>query len=126
MEEKEIIKLIRKQLIKLGFKKHCTGFIFWTEAILKRIENNAPDKLFMNNVYLDIADRHNATYKRVERAMRYVIDENKELLDYYNLNYKISNSAFLALMTDEMLQILEDIRNSSDSRGTGVFVESAV
>lgn len=57
----------------------------------------------IGNLCIDIAKKHGSTPSCVERAMRYAHTINRDRIkDYFKINYKITNTRFLALLIREI------------------------
>ena len=99
------INRLAKQILKdIGLKLHCFGFEYWIEAIKISIQteiNNKP-KLRMMELYYLIAKKYKTTPSKVERAMRYAY-EGLNINKYFNVTYKINNTALLFLLKDDIL-----------------------
>lgn len=105
------IEKLAKQILKdMGIKLHCLGFEYWTKAILitVKIEIANKPKLRMMEIYDLIAKQFNTTSSKAERSMRYAY-EDLELKSYFNVTYKISNSALLFLLKDKILEKIKNI-----------------
>lgn len=105
-----IEKLAKQILRDMGIKLHCLGFEYWTKAILItiKIEINSKTKLRMMEIYDLIAKQFNTTSSKVERAMRYAY-ERLDLNSYFNVTYKINNTALLFLLKDKILEEIKTI-----------------
>lgn len=100
------IEKLAKQLLKnMGIKLHCLGFEYWIKAMLitVKIELTNKQKLRMMDLYYMVADSFDTTATKVERAMRYAY-EDLDLNSYFNVTYKINNTALLFLLKDKMLE----------------------
>lgn len=111
-EERELerysinIEKLAKQLLKdMGIKLHYLGFKYWVKAILITIkmEINNESKPKMMTVYYRVAKHFDTTATKVERAMRYAY-EGLDLNNYFNVAYKINNTALLFLLKDKILE----------------------
>ncbi|MCX4303782.1 MAG: hypothetical protein OSJ66_07250 [Clostridia bacterium] len=111
-EERELerysinIEKLAKQLLKdMGIKLHYLGFEYWVKTILITIkmELNNESKPKMMTVYYRVAKRFDTTASKVERAMRYTY-EGLDLNNYFNVAYKINNTALLFLLKDKILE----------------------
>ena len=99
MEDKEDIK---KELLELNFNVGSVGIIYWIDAI--EIIKNNPLIWDMHDIYDFIAQRHNATISRVERAMRFAIEPAKEYIQRkYNYYNKIRNHTYLDLIRYKLI-----------------------
>lgn len=86
-------------LDKLNIRLNLSGYRYWITAV----EIYSKNKIRITELYKEIAKVHNTTAVRVERALRHTIEDKKEAIQkYFNVEYKIYNSAFLALLTREM------------------------
>ena len=65
---------VKELFKKLGIRPNVKGYYYLIEAILLIAESE--ERLTMGDVYQKIAFKHNDTYSKVERAMRYAIQKN--------------------------------------------------
>lgn len=106
-EIKNKISQIAKQLLKdMGIKVHLLGFGYWQTAISIV---NYPNDINIRNadfkmmwIYEVVAKTHKTTASKVERAMRHSY-EGLNLNEYFNVTYKINNTALLFLLQEEIL-----------------------
>lgn len=101
---------IENLLDKLGVSIKFSGYKYIVEAVL--LKNKIGDSPFrIMTLYEVIARKHNSTYSRVERAIRYVYESNKQKIDeYFKLNYKMSNGILIEAIHREVLRMKsEDI-----------------
>lgn len=107
-EKKKIIQNEIKQfLISIGIKPHIKGFKYWTTAILYAVEQELLGKdlgKFME-LYRYVGKKHKATVTKVEKDMRYVF-ENVDYKMVFNVDYRITNSAFLFLSREKILKLI--------------------
>ena len=108
-EEKKnkIQKEIKQFLISIGIKPHIKGFRYWTTAILYAVEQELLEKdlgKFME-LYRYVGKKHKATVSKVEKDMRYVF-ENVDYKRVFNVDYRITNSAFLFLAREKILKLI--------------------
>lgn len=100
-------RVISNMLYEFGFKAHLSGYRYLREAIkmiyLDRDNLNGITKV----LYPSIADKHNTTSSRVERAVRHAIENAWYQTKLINLNSRLvvkpTNSEFLALVIEKML-----------------------
>lgn len=108
MSEEEIkqVKLkLTKILNKLGFKANWLGRKYWITSVLEliRLRKNNLYENKLGYFYTYVSKRHRTTYSKAEEAMRYCIKHNRaKIQEYFNLDYKINNSAFLQLLYIEI------------------------
>jgi len=97
-----MLKKIQAKAIELGFDVDSIGIIYWIDAIKYSKEN--PLEWKMGIVYEYIAEKHNSTSARVERAMRHsiipAIENIQKKYGYYN---KVRNSTFLNLIKFKLI-----------------------
>lgn len=65
---------VKELFKKLGIRPNVKGYYYLIEAILLIAESD--ELLKMGDVYQALAFKHDDTYERVERAMRYSIQKN--------------------------------------------------
>lgn len=104
-------KHIKNILNELNIKPNWLGYKMWVTAVNLRLEC---DYSKMELIYFDIAKKHKSTTKKVEKAMRYVIDMTKreKIGKYFRVNYRITNSTFLELLYEKVLIIVEQEKMS--------------
>lgn len=91
------MKEIKQKLIELGFKVNTKGFLYWIEAI--EYAKKRRDKYKMGDVYDYIAKKHNDTYMRVEKAMRFSrTPANNNIQQEFHYYLKVDNRTFLNLI----------------------------
>ncbi len=87
-------------LDNLQIKANLLGYKYWITAVEIYLKDNA---IRITELYKQVAEKHNTTASRTERALRHAHESKEEIVqDYFNVNYSIDNSAFLALLTREM------------------------
>lgn len=104
---------ITEVLHKVGVPAHIKGYYYLREAIFLAIK----DVTYLNQVtkrlYPEVAEKHDTTSSRVERAIRHSIEVawergDVEAIEYYfggtinNLRGKPTNSEFIALVADSV------------------------
>lgn len=102
---------IAKQLLKdIGIKLHLLGFEYWIEALIITIdiEKNNREKLRMVELYYMVARKFKTTPSKVERAMRHAYS-NIDVNQYFNVTYRINNTALLFLLKDTILEKFKTI-----------------
>lgn len=101
---------LAKQLLKdIGIKIHCVGFNYWVLALYTAIDNhiNKKEQTKITYIYYLIARYYKTSVSNVRKAMSYVYD-NLDLNRYFNVTYKINNTALLFLLKDKLLDKLKD------------------
>lgn len=91
---------IENLLDKLQVKINTKGYRYWITAV--EIYRKDPS-IKKTKLYEMIAEKYNTTAVRAERALRHAHENNKMLVQrYFNVEYKIDNSAFLNLLVREL------------------------
>lgn len=94
------VNTIQKLLLKLQFNVSSIGFNYWATAINQYRKNYYKYNNTIEKVYNDVAQIHNTTRTRVERAMRTARTPATEQIQkqfyYYN---KLTNKTVLELLT---------------------------
>lgn len=106
------IENLAKQILKdMGIKLHCLGFEYWIKAMLitVKIEIEKKPKLKMMELYYKVAKECNTTTTKVERAMRYAY-VGLDLNNYFDVTYKINNTALLFLLKEEILSKVSSLQ----------------
>lgn len=98
LETKEIKKVIKETLKKVGMKINLLGFKYWALALLLVAETKEIKS--MTELYTYIANKYRTKPARVERTMRYAY-KDLDLNKYFKVNYTISNSALFLLLIEE-------------------------
>ena len=102
---------ISKLLLKLQFNVTSIGFYYWITAIRLYRKNYYKYDNTIEKVYNDVAEIHNTTRTRVERAMRTAkataTEQIQKQFNYYN---KLTNKTVLELLTRSAL-FIEKIDN---------------
>lgn len=97
---------INKMLLQLQFNATSIGFNYWLTAINLYRENYYKYNNTIEKVYNDVAQIHNTTRTRVERAMRTAkataAEQIQKQFNYYN---KLTNKTVLELLTRNALFI---------------------
>lgn len=97
---------ISKMLLKLQFNVSSIGFHYWPTAIMQYRNNYYKYNNTIEQVYHDVAQIHNTTRTRVERAMRTAkataTEQIQKQFNYYN---KLTNKTVLELLTRNALFI---------------------
>lgn len=105
------IERLAKQILKdMGIKLHCLGFEYWIKAMLItiKIEIDKKQNLKMMELYYKVAKEFNTTTTKVERAMRYAY-VGLDLNNYFDVTYRINNTALLFLLKDKILDEIKTI-----------------
>lgn len=102
---------INKMLLQLQFNVTSIGFYYWITAIQQYRKNYYKYDNTIEKVYNDVANIHNTTRTKVERAMRTAkataIEQIQKQYNYYN---KLTNKTVLELLTHNRL-FIENIDN---------------
>lgn len=102
---------INKLLLKLQFNVSSIGFNYWVTGIMQYRKNYFKYNNTIEQIYQDVAKRHNTTRIRVERAMRTAkataTEQIQKQFNYYN---KLTNKTVLELLTRNTL-FIEKIDN---------------
>ena len=86
----------KKELLDLGFNINSIGFIYWLDMYELIKENKCGNRTM--NYYIEIANKHQSTYARVERALRHSMEYAIEnIKSKYNID-KINNSVLMNLI----------------------------
>ena len=89
----------------LQMKINLKGYQYWVTSVEMHLENK---KLTKGVLCEEVAKVHNTTASRVERALRVAkIDIEQNIKEYFCIDYKISNSIFLELLTREVERSLQ-------------------
>lgn len=106
------VSTIPKILLKLQFNVSCIGFKYWTTAIMLYRKNYFKYNNTIEQIYQDIAKKHNTTRTRVERAMRTAkataTEEIQKEFNYYN---KLTNKTVLELLTHNYRILFDNFDN---------------
>lgn len=87
-------------LDELQIKINLFGYKYWITAVELYLKDNT---IGMGEICKEIAKRYNTTTSRVDRALRHARERKEETIQrYFNVNYDIDNSVFLALLAREM------------------------
>ena len=89
-------KYVKKLLNKFEMQPNWLGYKMWVTAIKLKLENETKYEK-MGGIYVDVAKKHKSTYVKVERAMRYALNEGnteEKIRKYFKVNYKITNGIF--------------------------------
>lgn len=85
-----------KILDELGMNPANSGYTYWEEAIKLRKGNYFDIK--MCDIYDKVGKKFNKTQMQVERSMRHARKNIKNIDKKINVDYKIDNKTFLALL----------------------------
>lgn len=100
------VNTISKLLLRLQFNVSSIGFNYWATAIMQYRKNYYKYNNTIEQVYHDVAQIHNTTRARVERAMRTArtpaTEQIQKQFNYYN---KLTNKTVLELLTHNALFI---------------------
>lgn len=91
---------ITKLLLKLQFNVSSMGFNYWITAIMQYRKNFYKYNNIIEQVYVDVAERHKTTRDRVERSMRTArATATEQIQKQYNYYNKLTNKTVLELLT---------------------------
>lgn len=92
-------RLIENLLDNMGVHINQKGYKYLLYAVELKLENN---DIGICKIYNNIANKYNTTETGVEKAIRHARKsaENKAE-EVFNVNYKIDNSKFIALLVRE-------------------------
>ena len=103
---------INKMLLQLQFNVTSIGFYYWITAIMQYRKNYYKYNNTIEQVYHDVAEIHNTTRTRVERAMRTAkATATEELQKQFNYNNKLTNKTVLELLTHNYRILFDNISN---------------
>ena len=89
---------INKMLLQLQFNVTSIGFKYWITAIQLYQKNYYKYNNIIEKVYNDVAEIHNTTRTRVERAMRTASKQAySNIHKYFNYDGRLTNSVILKL-----------------------------
>lgn len=105
-------KEIKKILNDLEIPKSYTGYYLWTDLILIAAKNYSlkqMPKMKICDAYKRLAKENRMTYHRVERDLRYCIENKKDkIIGYFNyFDTKITNKMFLILVVERLNEKME-------------------
>lgn len=99
----DIEKRTKEILNALNIKINLSGYWYWIEAVKYVIESNKTSYSMTKEIYIHVAEVFKTTSTRVERALRTThCKAQKNVQQYFGVNYKIDNSALLALIVDKV------------------------
>ena len=110
----QIEEKITNIFITVGIPAHIKGYQFLREAIKLAIANPEIINSITKKLYPTIAEKHNTSASKVERAIRHAIEvawnrgkieniNNLFGIKVYSSNEKPTNGEFIALVADKML-----------------------
>ena len=104
-----IDKITTEVFNALHIKIDLSGYWYWIEAVKYVIENNKTSYSMTKEIYIHVAEEFKTTSTRVERALRTTHCNTQEIIQqYFGVNYKIDNSALLALIVDKVKSQMEE------------------
>lgn len=93
-------RIIEDLLDELNILANNSGYKYWITAVGIKMKHREET---IGNLCIDIAKKYGSTPSCVERAMRYAHTINRDRIkDYFKINYKITNTRFLALLIREI------------------------
>lgn len=103
---------INKMLLQLQFNVSSIGFNYWVTAIMQYRKNYFKYNNTIEQVYQDVAKKHNTTRTRVERAMRTAkATATEEIKKQFNYNNKLTNKTVLELLTHNFRILFDNFNN---------------
>ena len=109
MEVKIIEDKVKRILNDLNIRMNLRGYICWIEAVKYIILNNRINYKITIEIYKELAKKIGTTPSGYERALTYSLrDRKEEIQRYFNVDYSIKNSTFLALLVDKVKGEIED------------------
>lgn len=108
MNKEQIEKVTKEILNEIGIKINLKGYRYWTEAVVQTIHKNQDEYKLVRGLYEDLAKHFNSTASRIERALRHAFISNGKANEYFSVDYKITNSAFLMLLQEKVKERLNE------------------
>lgn len=106
---KELVEKVTKEILnEIGIRINVKGYRYWTQAVVQTIHKNKDDYQICRGLYEDLAKHFNSTAIRVERALRHSFISNNKADEYFNVDYKITNSAFLMLLQEAVKKRIKE------------------
>ena len=97
METKEIEKIAKQEMRKMGINPSWNGYKFWAAAVAEC------ETFSCSIVYNRVAQKYRTTATRVERAMRYALKyATEDLSKIFEMNRKITNAQFFYLLKERI------------------------
>lgn len=108
MNKEQIEKVTKEILNEIGIRINVKGYRYWLVAILETLDKDMSNYSIVNGLYNDVAKHCNTTPSRVERALRHAFISNGKANEYFNVDYKITNSIFLMLLQEAVKKRIEE------------------
>jgi len=108
MNKQKIEKVTKEILNEIGIKINLKGYRYWVEAIVETADKNMNDYPIVNGLYVNVAKKFNTTSSRVERALRHAFISNSKANEYFNIDYRITNSIFLILLQEAVKKKIDE------------------
>ena len=95
---------IKDMLLSLSFNLNSIGFRYWITAISINQNTNNYLKNSIENIYQKVAQVHNTSRNKVERAMRTARETATERIqEKYNYGLKLTNKSVLILLSENII-----------------------
>lgn len=108
MNEKILENKTKKILNDLNIPINIKGYRYWIETVKYIILNNKVEYSMTKEIYIDVSRKMNTTSSRFEKALRDSIkDREIQIQKYFNINYSIKNSTFIALLISRIKEECE-------------------
>lgn len=108
MNEKILENKTKKILNDLNIKINIKGYRYWIETVKYIILNNKVEYRMTKEIYIDVSKKMNTTSSRFEKALRDSINGREiQIQKYFNINYSIKNSIFIALLVNKIKEDCE-------------------
>ena len=101
-------KITKQILNEIGIKINIKGYRYWVAVILETIDKNRDEYQLVRGLYTDVARKLNTTPSGLERALRQAIIKSNKINEYFNVDYKITNSTFLMLLQEKVKERLNE------------------
>lgn len=109
MKEKIIENKVKRILNDLNIRMDIRGYKCWIEAVKYIILKNRINYKITVEIYRELAKKLGTTPSGYERALTYSLrDRKEEIQRYFNIDYSIKNSTFLALLVDKVKGEIDD------------------
>ena len=107
--KREIYEVLRE----LGVLPHTKGYTYVSHIINEFLEGNYDEYTRFMKIYSETAEKFNSEYRRIERNMRYIVDNlptsaGREVLDKYfgdsvsKGKVKLNNQSFIRCIVEYM------------------------
>lgn len=119
------VEIMATELIqKVGIPANIRGYRYIRTAIIECVENGNYLNSITKLLYPKVAEKHNTTPTKVERAIRHAIDsawhngDKENIYSYFGYKSETlrpTNSKFISLATDKISLILKNKKKSENS-----------